>query len=91
MLVEGQGKEMAVEWETNVAKKKANLTLSKETQSAAGSWLQVQNSHFVVSDRSKGNFAEMTKDDKTIRQFSFGKPLDSVMKLTLGGMCFFGM
>lgn len=91
MLVGKKGKMEAVEWDVDFAKKKANVAISGETDAVAGSLMQVKNTHFIVIDPAKGSFSEMSKDDRVIRQFSFGKPLDSVMKLTLGGMCFYGI
>ena len=47
--------------------------------------------HYVQGDLAQGNYAEMDRKKKVIRQFSFGAPIDSVMKLTLQGMSFYGI
>ena len=81
----------AIEWDDDFAKKKVNVTLSGETEASAANSLQVKNTRFIVTDPAQGTISEMSKDARVIRQFSFGKPLDSVMKLTLGRMCFYGI
>ena len=91
MLVKKKGKMEAVEWDVDFAKKKVNVTLSGETEASAANCLQVKNTRFIVTDPAQGTISEMSRDARVIRQFSYGKPLDSVMKLTLGGMCFYGI
>lgn len=91
MLVVKKGKTTAVEWTPDLSKKKINVSLSGEMDCSAKSGMQIQKNHFILVDSAKGLFSERTKDNRVIRQFSFGKPLDSVLKLTLGGMCFYGI
>lgn len=91
MLVEKQGKATALEWQTDFKGKKANTIFSCETNSGIRDLIQIQGEHYIQSDLPNGNFAEMDKKNKVIRQFSYGAPLDSVMKLSLQGMSFYGI
>ncbi len=91
MLVNQKGKSVAVEWQSDVAGKKVNLTLSSELGNTADYWLQAVGMHFLQCDRANGNFAEVARDNRVIRQFSMGMPVDAVVKLTLNGMSFYGI
>ncbi len=91
MLVKQKGTSVAVEWQTDVAGKKVNLTLNSELGNTANYWLQAKGTHFIQCDRANGSFVEMAQDGRLIRQFSFGMPVDAVNKLTLHGMCFYGI
>lgn len=91
MLVEKQGKATALEWQTDFKGKKANAIFSCEKNGGTRDLIQIQGEHYIQSDLPNGNFAEMDKRTKVIRQFSYGAPLDSVMKLSLQGMSFYGI
>lgn len=91
MLVLKEGKTTAVQWQADIAKKQANVSFSCETGGGSRDLIQVQGEHYVQGDLAQGNYAEMDRKKKVIRQFSFGAPIDSVMKLTLQGMSFYGI
>lgn len=91
MLVVKEGKATAIKWQTDFANKKTNVLFSSEAGDGAGNLIQVQGEHYVQGNLAQGNFAEMDQKKKVIRQFSFGTPIDSVMKLTLQGINFYGI
>lgn len=91
MLVEKDGKPTALEWQTDFKGKKANVIFSCETAGGVKGPVQIQGEHYIQSDLSNGNFSEMDKKNKVIRQFSYGAPLDAVIKYALGGMSFYGV
>lgn len=91
MLVLKEGKTTAVNWQADIQKKQTSVTFSSEVNGRSRDLIQVQGEHYVQGDLPQGNFAEMDKKKKVIRQFSFGAPIDSVMKLTLQGISFYGI
>lgn len=91
MHVLKEGKTTAVNWQADIGKKQTSVTFSSETGGSSRDLIQVQGEHYVQGDPPQGNYAEMDKKKKVIRQFSFGAPIDSVMKLTLEGISFYGI
>ena len=51
---------------------------------------QAYDSHVIISNLTKGNFAEYDQLGKVTRSFSFGQELDAITKLSLNDMCFYG-
>lgn len=91
MLVSKNGTATGIEWQIDSGKKEARVKLSWELGGSTNDLVQVQGEHFIRTNVSQGQFAEYDKNGKLIRQFSYGAPLNSVIKLTLGGMCFYGI
>ena len=50
---------------------------------------QAYDSHVIISNLTKGNFAEYDQLGKVTRSFSFGLELDAITKLSLNDMCFY--
>ncbi len=88
MFVRVKGKGKRVAWENEFTKKKVKMTFSGEVDADTGDRLQVKEGRSIVTDPSGGVIKEETGDGRVICQFSFGQPVDSVVKLTLDGMCF---
>lgn len=91
MLVSKKGTVTGVEWQMDAGNKAASVKHSWELGGSAGDLFQIQGEHFIRTDVSNGQYAEYGKSGKQIRHFSYGAPLTSVVKLTLAGMCFYGI
>ena len=50
----------------------------------------VYGNHFLISNFDRGVFAEYDDRGKVTKEFSMGKAVTSVTKLSLNGMCFYG-
>lgn len=50
---------------------------------------QYYEGHYVISSHNTGTYEEYDKEGKVTRQFSLGKPMQGVTKLSLAGMCFY--
>ncbi len=51
---------------------------------------EVYEDHFLISNFDRGVFAEYDDRGKVTKEFSAGKAVDAVTKLSLNGMCFYG-
>lgn len=91
MLVVKNGTAAGVDWQLDAGKKAVRVKHSWELGGSTKDLFQVQGEHFIRTDVSNGQYAEYGRSGKMIRQFSYGAPLDSVIKMTLGGMCFYGI
>lgn len=91
MLVSKNGSATGIEWQIDTGKKAARVKLSWELGGSTNDLVQVQGEHFIRTNVSQGQYVEYDKGGKMIRQFSYGAPLNSVIKMTLGGMCFYGI
>ena len=57
----------------------------------SGSLLQKCGNNYVIVCGTAGTYLEMGSDGKAIRRYNYGSGLDSVQKLTLSGMYFYGI
>lgn len=51
---------------------------------------QYYDEHYVISANDAGIYEEYDKAGKVTKQFSLGKSVESIVKLSLNGMCFYG-
>lgn len=92
MLVQEGNQYLAVEWQADVAKKTVQKKASATAAEAkSGSQLQKRGNNYVIVCGRAGTYLEMGTDGKAIRRYNYGSGLDSVQKLTLSGMCFYGI
>lgn len=91
LLVKKKGQATGVCVQLNPEKRGLNVVMSSKFGGNAVNLLQVQGEHMILTDVQEGNFAEYDRKGKVTRKFSYGSPVDSVVKLTLAGMCFYGM
>lgn len=86
-----QGKVTSLSWTLNNANKEIKVNYRFPFGGNAANQSQMQGDHTIYTDVAGGIFQEYDKDGKGIRKMSFGKPVDAVVKATLGDMCFFGI
>lgn len=92
MLVQEENQYLAVEWQADVAKKTVQKKASATAVEAkSGSLLQKCGNNYVIVCGRAGTYLEMGTDGKAIRRYNYGSGLDSVQKLTLSGMYFYGI
>ena len=92
MLVQEENQYLAVEWQADVAKKTVQKKASATAVEAkSGSLLQKCGNNYVIVCGTAGTYLEMGSDGKAIRRYNYGSGLDSVQKLTLSGMYFYGI
>ena len=92
MLVQEENQYLAVEWQADVAKKTVQKKASATAVEAkSGSLLQKCGNNYVIVCGRAGTYLEMGTDGKAIRRYNYGSRLDSVQKLTLSGMYFYGI
>ena len=60
-------------------------------EAKSGSLLQKCGNNYVIVCGTAGTYLEMGSDGKAIRRYNYGSGLDSVQKLTLSGMYFYGI
>ena len=51
---------------------------------------QAYGKHFLISGNGNGTYEEYDKEGNVTRQFSLGRAMENVVKLSLNGMCFYG-
>lgn len=91
LLVRKQGQATGVCVQLDSKKRGLNVVMTSKFGGNAANTVQVQGEHMILTDMQAGNFAEYDRKGKVTRKFSYGSPVDSVVKLTLSGMCFYGM
>ncbi len=91
MLVQEGNQYLAVEWQADVAKKTAEKASATAVEAKSGSLLQKCGNNYVIVCGTAEPYLEMGSDGKAIRRYNYGSGLDSVQKLTLSGMYFYGI
>ena len=91
LLVRKQGQATGVCVQLDSKKRGLKVVMTSKFGGNVANRLQVQGEHMILTDVQAGNFAEYDRKGKVTRKFSYGSPVDSVVKLTLAGMCFYGM
>lgn len=91
LLVGKKGKAAALYGKMDTKKKKWNTLTVREVGGSTANTIQIRRDHLILTDMVEGNFAEYDADGKVTRLFHYGSPVEAVVKLTLGGMCFYGI
>lgn len=91
LLVGKGGKSTGICVQLNTEKKGLKAVMSQKFDGSTANSVQVQGEHMILTDVKAGIYSEYDRKGKVTRKFSFGSPLDSVVKLTLEDMCFYGI
>ena len=90
LLVGKEGKVTGICGQVDEKKKEFKMLMTLNFEGTTANLLQVQGEHMILTDVAAGNYAEYDEEGKVTRKFSYGSPLDSVVKMTLVDMCFYG-
>lgn len=91
LLVDKKGKATGMYGQADAKKKKWNTLVKQEFGGNTANGIQVQDEHMILTDIAEGNFAEYDAEGKVTRMFRYGSPVTAVVKLTLEGICFYGI
>lgn len=91
LLVGRGGKATGFHGQVDGKKREFKMLMNLDFEGTTAYVLQAQGEHMILTDVQAGNYAEYDKDGKVTRKFSYGSPLDSVVKMTLEDMCFYGV
>lgn len=81
----------AVSWNMDATKKRIQIRYRYPFGGSAGSRAQLCDGHMIYTAVTEGTWDEYDKEGKSIREISYGEPVDAVIKRTLGQMCFYGI
>lgn len=91
LLAGRNGKASGLYGQTDDKKKEFRMLMSRDFEGNTANLVQVQGEHMLLTDVTAGNYAEYDKEGRVTRKFTYGAPLDSVIKMTLEDMCFYGV
>lgn len=91
LLVEKEGKATGICGQADTKVKSWKVLMKRAFGGNTANLFQVQGEHMILTDVTEGNYAEYDSEGKVTRKFGYGSPVDSVVKLTLEDMCFYGI
>lgn len=91
LLVEKKGQATGLNVQFDKKKKSCKILYTQNMAGKLSNHVQLQGDHMILVNTEEGVFEEHDNLGKVTRKFRFGNGVEGVQKITLDGMCFYGL
>lgn len=91
LLVGKKGKPTGLNVQMDNKKKSCKVLYTQNMTGTLSNHVQLQGDHMILVNTEEGVFEEHDSLGKITRKFQFGSAVEDVVKVTLDGMCFYGV